>query len=165
MDDCPVLGLYPFLMYAVSRYKTAKGAWCWRVHFTRRGELQSRNFHDLKHGSSRRALAAAIAWRNKQLSQIPALTMREFRQQRRSNNTSGVPGVHFIRTKAQPRGSWQARVALSNGRKVHRTFSVRTYGDRVAFKKAVAARRQLLELVDDKAFLRHGTAKRIAAKL
>lgn len=55
--------------------------------------------------------------------------MREFCQQKRSNNTSGVPGVHFLRLKNQPKGIWQARIKLADGRKIHKTFSVSTKND------------------------------------
>lgn len=48
--------------------------------------------------------------------------MREFCQQKRANNTSGVPGVHFLRPAKQPEGIWQARIRLPDGRKIHRTF-------------------------------------------
>jgi hypothetical protein len=88
--------------------------------------------------------------------------MREFHQQKRSNNTSGVPGVHFLRPARQSRGIWQARIRLANGRKIHKTYSVSKYGKRRAFEKAVAARKELLRLISDRPFLRHPFAKRAA---
>jgi hypothetical protein len=130
------------------------------VHFRRRGKLYSRRFYDQKHGGSRKALAAAIAWRDRSIARSAVLTLREFHQQKRSNNTSGVPGVHFLRPARQPRSIWQARIRLANGQKIHKTFSVNKYGKQRAFEKAVAARGQLLRLINDGPFLQHPLAKR-----
>jgi len=82
-------------MYAITRAKKAKNAWYWRVGFRRRGDEYSKTFHDLKHGGSKKALAAATAWRDLRLARAQALSYREFNAFRRSNNTSGVAGVHF----------------------------------------------------------------------
>lgn len=100
------------------------------------------------------ALAAAIAWRDRSIARSRVLTMREFCQQKRSNNTSGVPGVHFLRPTRLPKGIWQARISLPDGRKIHKTFSVSRYGERRAFDNAVAARRELLRLIDDRPYLK-----------
>jgi hypothetical protein len=151
-------------MYAITRAKKAKNAWYWRVTFRRRGKSYARTFHDLKHGGEKQARAAALAWRDQQLRRAGVLTFREFHEQRRSNNTSGVPGVHFLRSAAQPRGIWQARIKLANGRKIHKSFSVKRFGSREAFRRAVAARAQLLQLVPDRPYLKHATAMRFASE-
>lgn len=150
-------------MYAITRAKKAKNAWYWRVTFRRRGKDYFRTFYDLKRGGSKKALAAAIAWRDQQLKRAAVLTYREFCAYRRSNNTSGVAGVHFLRSAAQPRGLWQARIKLANGKKVHKSFSVRKLGRREAFRLAVAARTRMLELVGDRPYLHNATAKKFAA--
>ena len=77
------------LLYAITRAKKAKTAWYWRVSFKRRGNHHFHTFPDLKHGDSKQALAAAIAWRDRQLRQARVLTLREFHAHRRSNNSSG----------------------------------------------------------------------------
>ena len=87
-------------LYAIRRHKAAVNAWCWVVSFRRRGQLHDKRFYDLSLGGSAAAKAAAIAWRDAQLEEIETLSMREFHAQVRSNNTSGVPGVHF---NEQPR--------------------------------------------------------------
>jgi hypothetical protein len=150
-------------VYAITRAKKALNAWCWRVSFKRRGQVYFGTFHDLKHGGSKKALAAAIAWRDRQLKRADVLTFREFHAHRRSNNTSGVAGVHFLRSAAQPRGLWQARIKLANGKKVHKSFSVRKLGRREAFRLAVAARTRMLDLVGDRPYLHNATAKKFAA--
>ena len=147
-------------VYAIRRYRAAKNAWCWWVNFRRRGLPYDKRFYDLKHGGSRAALEAAVRWRDKQLRRYPPLTMREFHAQTRSNNTSGAPGVHFLTPRRQPEGVWQARIKLRDGRKLHRTFSVRKFGDTEAFARAVAARDDLVALVDERVYLKHRTARR-----
>ena len=151
-------------MYAITRLKAARNAWYWAVHFWRRGKLYFKRFYDLKSGGSMQARAAAIAWRDEQIAQAEVLTLRDFHAQRRSNNTSGVPGVHLVKSASQPDGAWQAKITLPDGHKVHKSFSIRKFGHAEAFDLAVKARTELLELVDNRAYLKHPVAKRMAAK-
>lgn len=151
-------------MYAISRMLRAKNAWCWRVCFRRRGVRYGKGFFDLACGGESAALAQAIAWRDQQLAAIEPLPMQEFCAMKRSNNTSGVPGVHFVKSPRQPLGAWQAKITLANGVKTTRAFSVRQYGDREAFRRAVAARTQLLALADDRTFLHDEEAKGLSCQ-
>jgi hypothetical protein len=151
-------------MYAISRMKAKKNAWYWQVSFRRRGKPYEKRFNDLIHGGSKKALAAAIRWRDGRLSRSRVLTLREFCQQKRSNNTSGVPGVHFLTPKRMPQGIWQAKIKLPDGRTLHRTFSVRKFGQREAFKRAVAARAELLYMIEDRPYIKHPTARRFAQR-
>ncbi len=153
----------PTAMYAIRRIKRAVNAWCWAVDFRRRGKPYSKKFHDLKHGGSKKALAAAIAWRDKKLAETKILTYRDFHQQKRSNNTSGVPGVHFLRTVTQPNGVWQAKIKPRGGKPIHRTFSARKFGYGGAFERAVAARAEMLRSLKDRPYIKHPTAKRLAS--
>lgn len=116
----------------------------------------------LRPGSRRteEGLAAAIAWRVAMLVRIDTLSRREFCEQKRSNNTSGVPGVHFLKTARQPLGLWQAKIKRPDGRKVHKSFSVRRFGEQRAFRMAVAARMEMLLLIDAVPYIKHPTAKR-----
>ena len=150
-------------MYAIGRLKQAKSAWQWRVTLRRRGKLYAKTFPDLKHGGTKKALAAARAWRDRKISGVRALGLREFNALRRSNNTSGVAGVHFLKTRRQPLGYWQAKVKLPGGRKIHRSFSVRWFGERQAFRLAVAARAELLLRVENRPYLYDRTARKFAA--
>lgn len=70
----------------------------------------------------------AIAWRDEKLAELEAFTVLEFHQQKRSNNVSGVPGVHFHKAAAQPLGFWQANIKLRDGTRVARSFSARKFG-------------------------------------
>ncbi len=151
-------------LYAITRLKAADNAWLWRVEFRRRGRLHFKSFYDLKLGGSDHALQAAKAWRDRMLAKAKVFTHREFHMQRRSNNTSGVSGVHFLRTDRQPVGAWQAKIKLPNGRAISKSFSIRRFGRRAAYRLAVAARTEMLKLVDQQPYLYDETAKRFAAR-
>lgn len=146
------------ILYALTRLEDKPGHWCWRVGFRRRGAFHYKSFYDRKLGGPDQALAAALAWRDAQLAQTPALGKREFRQLVRTNNSSGVPGVQFIRQKNQPLGSWQARLKLPDGKERTRAFSVKKYGPEGAFALAVAARAELLNDIDNTPCLYHPAA-------
>ncbi|MCX7146237.1 MAG: AP2/ERF family transcription factor [Sulfuritalea sp.] len=132
------------------------------MRFSRCGKLYSKAFYDLACGGARAAKAQAIAWRDEQLAAIKALTLLEFHQQKRSNNISGVPGVHFHKTSAQSLGFWQAKIKCNDGKRLAKSFSVRKFGEREAFHLAVAARSELLAKVEDRPYLYHAVAKRLS---
>ena len=149
-------------MYAIRRHRAAVKAWCWRVRFSRRGIMYSKTFFDLTCGGSKEAKAQAIAWRDAQLAQLEALTMVEFHERQRSNNVSGVPGVHFHKTARQLLGFWQAKIRFHDGKSRAKAFSVRLHGNEEAFRLAVAARAELLTQAENRSFLRHPVAKRLS---
>lgn len=148
-------------MYAINHFQHEKGTWYWVVHFGRRGKLYYQRFYEPKYGGSRQALKAAIAWRDRQLAKLKVLTIREFHQRKRSNNTSGAAGVHFHISRRQPLGSWQAKITPHDGRAMTKSFSVRKFGRRKAYALAVAARLELLSGVKDRPYLYHPVAKRL----
>ncbi|WP_291986610.1 AP2 domain-containing protein [Candidatus Accumulibacter sp. ACC007] len=150
-------------MYAISRHERRPGIWYWAVMFTRQGKRYYQSFYDFSRGGPENALAAAIAWRDEQLAKISVLTKRAFCQIKRTSNRTGVPGVHFIRPKNQPQGSWAARIKLPDGRQRTKAFAVKKYGENRAFSLAVEARSQLLELVEDTPFLHDQVAKKFAS--
>ncbi len=151
-------------MYAISRIQAKPGIWCWAVHFRRRGKGYYRSFYDVRRGGSKQALAAAVAWRDRLLASTKALSMREFRQIKRTSNQSGAPGVLFIRPTAMPQGMWQARIKFPGGYQIAKSFGVKKHGERAAFRLAVAARTHMLELIDDQPFLHAKTARQFAAR-
>ncbi|MFA7292941.1 MAG: AP2 domain-containing protein [Rhodocyclaceae bacterium] len=150
--------------YAISRIQAKPGIWCWLVAFRRRGTHYYKAFYDVRRGGPEKSLAAAIAWRDEQLAKVVALGKRDFCQLRRTTNTSGVAGVVFIRPASQPEGNWQARLRLPDNRIISKTFSVKAYGEREAFRLAVAARQELLTHVADEPFLHHPLAKAFCAR-
>jgi hypothetical protein len=121
--------------------------------------MYSKTFYDLACGGSKEARAQAIAWRDARLAEIKVLTVLEFHKQKRSNNVSGVPGVHFHKPANQPLGFWQAKIRLNDGKSRAKSFSVLKFGEREAYHLAVAARAELLDTVENRPFLHNLTAK------
>lgn len=150
--------------YAISRLCSRGGFWYWLVAFRRRGKHYYKSFYDVRRGGTEQALAAAVAWRDEQLVRAQVLGKREFCQLRRTTNTSGVPGVQFIRSRNQPEGSWQARHKLPDGREQTSTFAVQKHGEREAFRLAVQARREMLEAVENTPFLHHPVAREFSER-
>ena len=150
-------------MYAIQRLQYASGTWCWSVNFARRGVLHSKRFFDPGHGGKAAALKAAIAWRDEKLAEVEVLSVAEFCQLKRDNNTSGVPGVHFLTSTSQPHGIWQAKLKIA-GKGKHKSFSVLKHGWQSAYEQAVAARAQMLAQAADTPYLYDKLAKKLAAK-
>jgi hypothetical protein len=73
-------------------------------------------------------------------------------------------GVLFLRSRLQPLGMWQARLKLPNGRQPTRSFAVQKFAHEEAYRRAVAAWQQLLELVADETFLHPPTARKVEAR-
>jgi AP2 domain len=150
--------------YALKRLQHDKGTWYWGVNFSRAGVHYARRFYDPMYGGNEGALAAAITWRDGKLAEVKALSVLGFCQIERSNNTSGMPGVHFLTRNAQPKGFWQARIKLADGTTRTKSFSVLRHGQRKAFRLAVAARREMLRIAQDRPYLYDPLAKRLAPR-
>lgn len=148
-------------MYAIRHHRAAINAWRWQVNFRRRGKAYSKTFYDIACGGSKETKAETIAWRDRKLAELKALTLLEFHKQRRSNNVSGVTGVHFHRTPKQPLGFWQATIRFHDGKRIAKSFSVLKFGRREAYRLAVTARSELLEKVENRPYLYHSVAKRL----
>jgi hypothetical protein len=151
-------------MYAITRQQATSGTWYWAVHFSRRGQMHYRRFYEPMYGGSKAARQAAIEWRDAQLAEARTLTLVEFCRQQRSNNTSGVPGVHFLVSPRQPEGIWQAKLKIDRKSK-SQSFSVRKFGYQGAYDLAVAARESLLAAAQDRPYLVAEVAKRMARNL
>jgi hypothetical protein len=151
-------------MYALKRLQHDSGVWYWRVSFSRKSQRHVRRFYDSAHGGNAGARRAAIAWRDHMLAQVQPLSVAEFCAHQRSNNTSGVPGVHFLRTAAQPQGFWQAKLKLGDGTQKTKNFSVAKHGERKAYKLAVEARQQMLQSVADRLYLHDPLALELAPR-
>ena len=108
------------------------------------------------------ARQAAIAWRDQMLAQIKPMTVVEFSQKVRSNNTSGVPGVTFHKTASQPEGIWQAGLTLSSGKRLRKSFAVLLHGERQAYQLAVQARQAMLDDAQDSVYLYANVALKAA---
>jgi hypothetical protein len=96
------------LTYAISRDKSAEDrlALAHSVHSERQTSLGS--FLRPKVRRVKESTCCRDREAGREATETCADNEREFHEKKRSNNTSGVPDVHFLRSKAQPRGSWQA---------------------------------------------------------
>jgi AP2 domain len=151
-------------IYALKRLQHDSGVWYWQVAFSRKGQRHVRRFYDSAHGGNAGARRAAVAWRDRMLAQVQPLSVAEFCQHKRSNNTSGVPGVHFLRPGAQPEGIWQARLKLGDGTKLIKSFSVLKHGQHRAFELAIEARQQMLQSVAQRLYLHDPLAIELAPR-
>ncbi|AVS79889.1 AP2 domain-containing protein [Paracidovorax avenae] len=118
----------------------------WAVSIVRRGQHLAKEFRVAEYGDAEAAKAAAIAYRDQLLKEVPALSRRDFATIVRTNNTSGVPGV--VRKNENGYARWCAMVCLPNGKTRRRTFAVKKYGEDQARERAIKARLELLQLLD-----------------
>ncbi len=150
-------------MYAISRLQVQpSGTWCWSVNFSRAGKPCTRRFYDPTYGGSTAAKRAAVGWRDAQLAKVKPMSIVEFAQLPRANNTSGVPGVTFSKSARQPEGFWQARLKLDGDATRTASFSVRLHGERQAYALAVKARRSMVAEAKDRVFVHPAGARQAA---
>lgn len=121
----------------------------WFVTIQRRKRIVHRHFSDGVHGGKLKALAAAKAYRNQLMNDLRTLSRKEVCEIRKKNNRSGVSGVsrHEApgRTPTSPRHIfWLAQWPIGNGKAKKRKFSVKRYGERGAYLRALKARRHAL---------------------
>lgn len=131
----------------------------WLVRVQRRNRSHHRYFSDNVHGGKRSALAAAKAYRETLLNTLPELTRSEVCKIRKKNNRSGVSGVsrHEApgRTPTSPRHLfWLAQWPIGGGKAKQRKFSIKRYGERGAYLRALRARRAALKTLRQEAYPR-----------
>lgn len=141
----PSTGLPRF--YGIYRQVSRAGGVSWRVCLSRRGRSFSRTFSVKRYGSDEAAIGAALAYRNKLVSEHAMVSRRENHVILRANCHSGIPGVRLSKTSASER--WIASIRLSEGGSTSASFCVKKYGFDQAFELAVQARKQMLALVVD----------------
>ena len=86
----------PAEMYGITRSISKRNdkSLCWKVTISRRGIRFCKSFHDQTWEGAENALAAAKRYRDATVQRIPPLTIREFAQKLKANNTSGFVGVY-----------------------------------------------------------------------
>lgn len=132
----------------------------WHVAIRSRNQAVTRHFSDSVHGGKRKALQAAIAFRDEMLAQLRDADYSKWLRRKRGNNTSGIVGVaryvNVSQTQEHPQEYpyWQAFWRDRDGKRHTRTFSVLKYGERGARQMAIKARQtavqELLDLVTGK---------------
>lgn len=129
----------------------------WIVRIQRRNRTHHRYFSDRIHGGKRPALVAAKAYLETLLNTLPELTRSEFCKIKKRNNRSGVSGVsrHETagRTPTSPRHTfWLAQWPIGGGKAKMRKFSIKRYGERGAYLRALRARRAALTTLRHEAY-------------
>lgn len=122
----------------------------WYVIVQRRHHIHRRHFSDQQHGGKRKALEAAKTYRETLLARLRPLSRREVCVIRKKTNRSGVSGVVRIEALERDRGRirhrvyWDVQWPVGNGKARHKKFSVKKYGERGAYLRALRARQQAL---------------------
>ena len=123
----------------------------WHVAIRSRNQAVTRHFSDSVHGGKRKALKAAIAFRDEMLAKLRDTDYSVWLRRKRSSNTSGIVGVARYVNVSQSEDHpleypyWQAFWRDHEGKRHTRTFSVLRYGEREARKLAIAARKTALQ--------------------
>lgn len=123
----------------------------WVVTVQRRGRVYSRHFMDTVYGGKRTALDAAKMYRDNLVACLRPLTRQEHCRIRKKNNRSGVSGVTRIDVSEHSRGRsyrkcyWLAQWPIGGGKAKTRKCSIKRYGERGAFQRALQARREALK--------------------
>jgi hypothetical protein len=116
-----------------------------------KNQAVTRHFSDSVHGGKRKALKAALAFRDEMLAKLRDADYSTWLRRKRSNNTSGIVGVaryvNVSKSEDHPQEYpyWQAFWRNREGKRHSRTFSVLTYGERKARQLAIVARKTALQ--------------------
>ncbi|WP_189459173.1 hypothetical protein [Jeongeupia chitinilytica] len=118
----------------------------WRVQLKRQCKTHQKRFYHHLHGGEAQALVSAQQWRDQILAEHPPYSKLDHARKHRINNSSGRTGVYLQAMKRVRNGRlvthpiWQARTPEGISPMRTRNFSVRKYGNELAFRLAVAAR-------------------------
>ncbi len=138
------------IIYGITRIDSDKSrTYAWVVNLSRRREMFVKHFTDGVYGGKRKALAAAIAYRDHIIARYPPLTLKEFCSVIKHNNRSGISGVcHYASSEPRQDGElrwyWVASWSPEPRKTKQIKFSVDKYGEEGAFQRAVRARKNAL---------------------
>jgi hypothetical protein len=141
-------------LYAITPFQSG-GQTGWFAAVQRHGVSYRKTFTAYRYGNSGNALSAAIKWRNELVQSVAPLSLAEYANLLRHNNTSGYPGVYLMqRTRRDPSGQvhvhahWEARSPAGLHPAKKRGFSIKKFGNERAFELAVEARNQFVSQLD-----------------
>jgi hypothetical protein len=129
---------------AVSKKSRIRG---WYATIRRASGNTSRLFSDGVYGGRLEAYRAASKWYEDILPSYPLKTRLAKMSKKRSNNRSGIPGVYRWPASGKniPGAYWGAQwVNEPNDRPNRRKYSIATYGETSAKKKAIAVRKKAI---------------------
>jgi hypothetical protein len=134
----------------------------WVVTLSRNRHVFKKYFSDGVYDGKRAALTAAMRYRDEVIAKHAPLSRRDYANVKRRNNRSGVPGVC---KSAKPRRRfgkhyrewfWIAYWTPEPGGACQRkSFSVKEYGAKEAFRRAVEARKRGLAQMQAGPHLNH----------
>ncbi|MEO1834409.1 MAG: hypothetical protein ABGZ49_02860 [Akkermansiaceae bacterium] len=131
--------------YALARIDLPDaGTHGWQVRLQRRGVKYARYFSDRRHGGKRGSYNFAQRWRDRLLRRLESEECVRIcrRSARNSSGVVGVSKVTVIASSGTEYRFWQATWSPESGNRRCVKFSVRRFGERGAFKKAVEARQK-----------------------
>lgn len=113
------------------------------VKVRRQGKVHQAYFGYKTYGSATAAKKAAVEYRDDVIKRYPELSRKEYAEIKKSNNTSGIPGVcrTFHKVKGISYPVWQAAWSPKPGVRKCKKFFISTHGERKAKRLAVEARR------------------------
>lgn len=127
----------------------------WDVAVHRHGKPYRKSFTVHRYGSTEAALTAARAWRDEVVQSVRALTLAEYSNLERSNNTSGYPGVYLMRTTKRGKDgsvrvtlAWEARSPTGLKPAQKKSFAILKFGEDKAYELAVEARKGFVAQLD-----------------
>jgi hypothetical protein len=137
----------------------------WFVRGYKNGKTFSKLFSDLKLGGNTKALDMATAYRDELHSKLEKIPKKERARRivyRDSRNRTGVLGVcRFARRSSSGRVherysvTWRPKPGVEKAT----SFSIRKYGEKKAFRLAIAHRRRMLREIYGPGILRKMAAK------
>jgi len=131
----------PHKNYAIARIDLPDaGTHGWQVRMQRRGVKYGKFFSDRGYGHPERALLAARQWRDALLEELAEHARICERSRRNSSGVVGVSKVTVVAANGNSYHFWQATWSPAPGQRRCVKFSIKRYGDREAFRRAVQAR-------------------------
>ena len=127
----------------------AKRYHCWRVQVRCNNHIVIQSFSDGRYGGKRKALQAALVWRDARLSEIEYERKQRWLRNctaLRRNNSSGIVGVgryisrNIVGDMVVERAYWHATWQDKDGQRHCRKFSVNKLGEERAKALACAVR-------------------------
>ena len=135
----------------ISRMKYEKTSPGWFARYTREGVTFAKHFADKDFDSADASLQAAKAWHQRARELLPPMSRREYSNQRKSNNKSGIVGVYRTTsvTKGHRYAFWVASWSPWKKKKGMQSFAVGRYGEEGAKQMAIAARDEAIKQLQD----------------
>lgn len=129
------------------------------VSINRNRKMFQKCFSEKLCGGAENAMRLSQAWRDTIVAKHPPMSLMSFCSILRSNNTTGVVGIHRTTKRHRSKSGrvsensyWQARIPNADGTNSARYFSIKIFGEDGAKSLAIDARMQGISALKDVAF-------------